>query len=111
MAENKRRRVKPNNKILKRMQRKLWVVFGIVCILFVVLIGRVMYIQYTSGDKYEKIVLAQQDVGRFYVSMDDAVFLAQAASTPRTFLQDNPPPVFIDEVQKINEFQKLNYQK
>lgn len=61
MAENKRRRIKPNNKILKRMQRKLWVVFGIVCILFVVLIGRVMYIQHTSGDKYEKIVLAQQD--------------------------------------------------
>ena len=61
MAENRRRRLKPNNKILKRMQRKLWVVFGIVCILFVVLIGRVMYIQYTSGDKYEKIVLSQQD--------------------------------------------------
>ena len=61
MAENKRRRLKPNNKILKRMQRKLWLVFGVVCILFVVLIGRVMYIQHTSGDKYEKIVLSQQD--------------------------------------------------
>lgn len=61
MADNRRRRLKPNNKILKRMQRKLWLVFGVVCILFVVLIGRVMYIQYTSGDKYEKIVLAQQD--------------------------------------------------
>ena len=43
------------------MQRKLWLVFGVVCILFVVLIGRVMYIQHTSGDKYEKIVLSQQD--------------------------------------------------
>ncbi len=43
------------------MQRKLWLVFGGVCILFVVLIGRVMYIQNTSGDKYEKIVLSQQD--------------------------------------------------
>ncbi len=61
MAENKRRRLKPNNKILKRMQRKLWFVFGGVCVLFVVLIGRVMYIQHTSGDKYEKIVLSQQD--------------------------------------------------
>ena len=61
MPENKRRRLKPNNKILKRMQRKLWLVFGVVCILFVVLIGRVMYIQYSSGDKYEKIVLSQQD--------------------------------------------------
>ncbi|MBQ7469146.1 MAG: penicillin-binding protein 2 [Pseudobutyrivibrio sp.] len=61
MADNnKRRRIKPNNKILKRMQRKLWLVFGVVCILFVILIGRVMFIQYTSGDKYEKIILAQQ---------------------------------------------------
>lgn len=59
-SNKKRRRIKPNKKILKRMQRKLWLVFGVVCILFVVLIGRIMYIQYTSGDKYEKIVLAQQ---------------------------------------------------
>ncbi len=42
------------------MQFKLWFVFGFVCILFVILIGRVMYIQHTSGDKYEKIVLSQQ---------------------------------------------------
>ena len=61
MPDNKRRRLKPNNKILKRMQRKLWLVFGVVCILFVVLIGRVMYIQHSSGDKYDKIVLSQQD--------------------------------------------------
>ena len=59
MAQN-RRRIKPNKKILKRMQFKLWLVFGGVCILFVVLIGRVMYIQQTSGAKYEKIVLSQQ---------------------------------------------------
>ncbi len=61
MAGEKRRRIKPNKKILKRMQRKLWLVFGFVCVLFVGLIARVMYIQYTSGDKYEKIVLSQQD--------------------------------------------------
>ena len=42
------------------MQRRLWLVFGAVCVLFGVLIGRLMYIEYTSGDKYEKIVLAQQ---------------------------------------------------
>ncbi len=42
------------------MQNKLYVVFGVFCVLFVVLIGRLMYIEYTSGDKYEKIVLAQQ---------------------------------------------------
>ena len=62
MADNNnRRRIKPNKKILKRMQFKLWFVFGVICILFVGLIGRVMYIQYTSGDRYEKIVLSQQD--------------------------------------------------
>ncbi len=33
--------------------------FGVICVLFVVLIGRLMYIEYTSGDKYEKIVLSQ----------------------------------------------------
>lgn len=62
MASNssRRKRIKPNKKILKRMQFKLWFVFGVVCILFVFLIGRVMYIQYTSGDRYEKIVLSQQ---------------------------------------------------
>ena len=59
-SNNKRRRIKPNKKILKRMQRKLWFVFGVVCILFVILIGRIMYIQHTSGDRYEKIVLSQQ---------------------------------------------------
>lgn len=47
-------------RILKRMQSKLWMVFGLFCILFVILIGRLMYIEYTSGDKYEKIVLNQQ---------------------------------------------------
>ena len=52
---------KSNKRILKRMQRKLWFVFGAVCVLFVVLIGRLMWIQYSSGDRYEKIVLAQQD--------------------------------------------------
>ncbi len=57
---SRKRRLKPNKKILKRMQRKLWFMFGAVCILFVILIGRIMYIQHTSGDKYEKIVLSQQ---------------------------------------------------
>ncbi|MCF0132174.1 MAG: penicillin-binding protein 2 [Pseudobutyrivibrio sp.] len=52
---------KLQNKIYKRMQRKLWFVFSFVCILFVVLIGRIMYIQRSSGERYEKIVLAQQD--------------------------------------------------
>ncbi len=34
------------------------------------------------------------------VSMDDALLRASAVENSRTFLLDNPPPVFIDEVQK-----------
>ena len=56
-----RSKKKKEIKILKRMQHKLVLVFAAVCILFVGLLGRVMYIQYTSGSRYEKIVLAQQD--------------------------------------------------
>ncbi len=57
----RRKRRKEDKKILKRMQRKLWVVFGVVCVLFVGLIGRLMFIEYSSGEKYEKIVLSQQE--------------------------------------------------
>ena len=61
MARRKKDRVKKSNKkLLKRMQIKLWVVFGGICVLFVFLIGKLMYIEYTSGSKYEKIVLSQQ---------------------------------------------------
>ena len=35
-----------------------------------------------------------------YVTMDDAVLLANTVENSNTFLKDNPPPLFIDEVQK-----------
>lgn len=54
------RRKKPK-KLLRRMHNKLYIVFGVLCILFVTLIFRLMYIEYTSGEKYEKIVLSQQE--------------------------------------------------
>lgn len=54
------RRKKPK-KLLRRMHNKLYIVFGVLCILFVALIFRLMYIEYTSGEKYEKIVLSQQE--------------------------------------------------
>lgn len=54
------RRKKPK-KLLRRMHNKLYIVFGVLCILFVGLIFRLMYIEYTSGEKYEKIVLSQQE--------------------------------------------------
>lgn len=54
------RRKKPK-KLLRRMHNKLYIVFGVLCILFVALIFRLMYLEYTSGEKYEKIVLSQQE--------------------------------------------------
>lgn len=42
------------------MQKKLLIVFGGVTFCLVILIGRLMYIEYHSGEKYEKIVLSQQ---------------------------------------------------
>lgn len=48
-------------RILKRMQRKLLISFLIICTLFVGLIGRLMFIEYSSGERYEKIVLSQQE--------------------------------------------------
>lgn len=38
-----------------------------------------------------------------FVSMDDAIIRAGARENSNTFLKDNPPPVFIDEVQKAPE--------
>ncbi len=48
-------------RILKRMQRKLLISFLMICALFLGLIGRLMFIEYTSGERYEKIVLSQQE--------------------------------------------------
>ncbi len=59
MAARKRRK-KPPLRFPKRMQKKLIVMFGIISILLIGLMGRLMYIEYTSGEKYEKIVLSQQ---------------------------------------------------
>ena len=44
----------------KRMQKKVIVAFTLVALLLIGLSGRLMYISYTSGEKYEKIVLSQQ---------------------------------------------------
>ncbi len=53
-----KRRIKPG--LLRRMRAKLCFVFGFVCVLLMALIVRLMYIQQTSGEEYEKIVLSQQ---------------------------------------------------
>jgi len=47
-------------KFLKRMQKKVIIAFTLVALLLIGLCGRLMYISYTSGEKYEKKVLSQQ---------------------------------------------------
>lgn len=58
MAVKKRR--KPLLKFPKRMQKKLIVMFGLIALMLIGLVGRLMYIEHTSGKKYEKIILSQQ---------------------------------------------------
>ena len=55
---NKKRNVK---KFLRRMQKKLILIFFLITSALIGLIVRLMYIEYTKGDKYEKIVLSQQE--------------------------------------------------
>ncbi len=61
MATKRKRRRKPWLKFPKRMQKKLIIMFGCIALLLVGLIVRLMYIEHTSGEKYEKIVLSQQE--------------------------------------------------
>ena len=59
-----RKRKKPSGirqKFLKRMQKKLVLLFGIIILAFIGLIARVTYINATNGEKYTKIVLDQQE--------------------------------------------------
>ena len=56
----KRRDGKKIAKFNKKMQKKLVVLFVIIALLLLGLIVRLMYIEHTSGKKYEKKVLSQQ---------------------------------------------------
>lgn len=57
----RRRKKRVVKKFHKKMQKKLLVEFMVITLILVGLIGRLMYIEYTSGEKYEKIVLSQQE--------------------------------------------------
>lgn len=59
MAVKKKKR--PMTKFRRSMQKKVLVMFGMFAFMLVGLIARLMYIEYTSGEKYEKIVLSQQE--------------------------------------------------
>ncbi len=56
----RKRRIRKPKKFLKRMQKKLIIMFLLISLVLTGLVVRLMYIEYTSGEKYEKIVLAQQ---------------------------------------------------
>ena len=58
MAARKRKR--PVRKIGRKMKTKLFVLFLVLVLVLLVLIGRLMYIEYTSGDAYTKKVLSLQ---------------------------------------------------
>ena len=47
-------------KFPKRMQKKMTLVFAVIVCMLIGLIIRLMYIEHTKGEKYEKIVLSQQ---------------------------------------------------
>lgn len=51
---------KPIRKLSRGMRKKLIVLFSVLTICLCALIGRLMYINYTSGEKYEKKVLSMQ---------------------------------------------------
>lgn len=55
------RKKKILTKFSRKMQKKLLIVFTLISAALIGLIGRLMYIEYTSGAKYEKIVLSQQE--------------------------------------------------
>lgn len=59
--KKRRKKKKPLLKFPRMMQKKLIVMFGLIALMLFGLMGRLMYIERTSGEKYEKIVLSQQE--------------------------------------------------
>ena len=59
VADRKRRR-RPKPKFNRKMRGKLLILFAGVTFALIFLIGRIVYIDYTSSDKYKKKVLALQ---------------------------------------------------
>ena len=59
MAKVRKKRREPR-KFTRKMKTKLMVLFLVVFAGLCILIGRLMYIQYTSGEKYERKVLSLQ---------------------------------------------------
>lgn len=61
-GRKKRRKKTPKTyKFMFRMKKKLFLIFGLILACLIVLIGRLTYIEFKSGDRYEKIVLSNQE--------------------------------------------------
>lgn len=60
MANKQPRKKRPLPKFSRSMRKKLMVLFTVVMLCLCALVGRLMYIGYTSGEKYEKKVLSMQ---------------------------------------------------
>ena len=60
MVKEVNKRKKPIFKFSKAMRKKLMVLFTCITLLLCALIGRLMYINYTSGEKYKEKVLSMQ---------------------------------------------------
>lgn len=63
MAKKRKRKSFLKRKFSRLMQKKLVMSFGAVVLVFVFLIGKITYINASSGDKYTKVVLDQQQYG------------------------------------------------
>jgi len=66
--------------------RKLSKMFGAVLVTGARQVGKTTLLQKTTGQ-------------RGYVTLDDKIQLVNAVNQSKTFFKDNPPPVFVDEVQ------------
>lgn len=62
MVKTKKRK-KPKLKLSRKMRGKLVVLFSVLIFLLCFLVGKLIYINYTSGEKYQKKVLAMQSYG------------------------------------------------
>lgn len=59
-VNKRKKKARPPKRFSGKMQRKLLAVFGVITVALVGLIIRLMYIEHTSGEKYEKKILSQQ---------------------------------------------------
>ena len=75
------------NRHAKQTVGKLSHMFGAVLVTGARQAGKTTLLKEMSGSAF------------LYVTLDDPIMLATAKETGNTFFKDNPPPVFVDEIQ------------